>query len=45
MATLLVFTLYYVVWLELPSFVTSRNPPPFLFSMVENKFNHHLEYP
>ena len=42
MATVLVLKLYYVVWLELPSFVTTGYPHPSALIVLEVKSRHIL---
>ena len=45
MATVLVLKLYWVVWLELPSFVTSGYPRPSAIFMLKVKMSDYSEYP
>ena len=44
-ATVLVLKLYYVVWLELPSFVTSGYPCPSALIVLKVKMRQYSEYP
>ena len=45
MTTLFVLILYYVVWLELPSFVTSGIPHPAALSVPKDKLRQLSDYP
>ena len=45
MATVFVLKLYWVVWLELPSFVTSGYPCPSALFVLKVKLRQYSEYP